>query len=67
MGAQKLVYMPYMHLYLSNLDLKNHDVHLLYWNRDGEEEKLPNYDITYHEFKQYQENEVPKIAKIGAL
>ena len=65
MGAQKLVYMPYMHLYLSNLDLTNHDVHLLYWNRDGEEEKLPNYDITYHEFKQYQENEVPKIAKIG--
>ena len=67
MGVQKLVYMPYMHSYLSNLDLEKHDVHLLYWNRDGKEEKLPDYNITYHEFNVYQENEVPKIAKINSF
>jgi hypothetical protein len=67
MGVQKLAYMPYMNFYLSHMDLKNNDVHLLYWNRDNKEEKLPDYNITYHEFKLYQEDEVPKITKINSF
>ncbi|WP_409303490.1 hypothetical protein [Peribacillus sp. SCS-155] len=67
MGVQKLAYMPYMNFYLSQLDLINNDVHLLYWNRDNKQEQLPDYNITYHEFKCYQEDEVPKIRKIKSF
>src|SRR4051812_17632157 len=67
MGVQKLAYMPYMNFYLSQMDLKNNDVHLLYWNRDNMEEKLPDYNLTYHEFKLYQEDEVPRIKKIKSF
>ncbi|MBM4764483.1 hypothetical protein [Bacillus sp. B15-48] len=67
MGVQKLKFMPYMNFYLSQLDLIHNDVHLLYWNRDMKEEKRPDFNITYHEFKCYQEDEVPKVKKIKSF
>ncbi len=67
LGVQKLAFMPYMNFYLSQLDLKKNDVHLLYWNRDNQEESLSDYNITYHEFICYQEDEVPKVKKIPSF
>lgn len=67
MGVQKLAIMPYMNFYLSQLDFMKHDVHLLYWNRDCQQEKIPDYPITFHEFSCYQEDEVPKITKINSF
>lgn len=34
LGFTKIKYMPYMHLYLDQIDRTQNEVHLLYWNRD---------------------------------
>ncbi|MGL5647871.1 MAG: hypothetical protein ACRDDY_08465 [Clostridium sp.] len=66
-GFTKLAYMPYMRFYLDQINNLENEVHLLYWNRDEKDEiKLP-YDITLHEFKLYQEDEVAKVKKIKSF
>ena len=67
-GFAKIKYMPYMNMYLNNIDTEKNDVHILYWNRDLKEEdtsKLKN--VTLHEFKCYQEDDVSKISKITSF
>ncbi len=57
--------MPYMNFYLENIDRENNEVHILYWNRDLQEEEKKNYsDCILHEFSFYQEDDVSKISKI---
>ena len=34
MGFGKIKFMPYLNIYLENIDREKNDVHLLYWNRD---------------------------------
>ena len=64
-GFAKIKYMPYLNLYLENIDRKNNEVHLLYWNRDLKDEDTTNMDrVTLHEFKCFQEDDVPKFFKI---
>lgn len=63
-GFTKIKYMPYMRFYLDNIDVLKNDVHLLYWNRDLEEEDVHLLEgVTLHEFKYYQEDEVAKYRK----
>lgn len=65
MGFSKIKYMPYMNFYLENLDKNKNQIHLLYWNRDLQEEDTKAYQgVTLHEFKVYQEDEVSKISKV---
>lgn len=60
--------MPYMNLYLENIDTSKNDVHVVYWNRDLKPEDLSGYkDITLHEFACYQEDDVSKLLKIGSF
>ena len=67
-GFAKLKIMPYMNFYLSNIDRTVHDVHLLYWNRDLQDEDISKFsDITFHEFRCYQEDEVSKWKKISSF
>ncbi|KIL43558.1 hypothetical protein KP77_32640 [Jeotgalibacillus alimentarius] len=64
LGVQKIKFMPYIDFYLSNLDTEQHDIHLLYWNRDKQEDVAITENITLHEFSHVQEDEVSKIRKI---
>lgn len=68
MGFTKIKYMPYMNFYLENIDRNENDVHLLYWNRDLQDEDLSGYgSFKLHEFRCYQEDDVSKISKISSF
>ncbi len=68
MGFTKIKYMPYMNFYLDNIDRANHEVHILYWNRDLQSEDLSKYKgCTFHEFRCYQEDDVSKWSKIKSF
>lgn len=67
-GFTKIKYMPYMNYYLENVNAAPNDVHLLYWNRDLKEENTEFLsDVTLHEFRCKQEDDVSKISKIGSF
>lgn len=65
MGFTKIKYMPYMNFYLENIDPNKNQVHILYWNRDLQDENIEKYsNCILHEFRCYQEDDVSKISKI---
>ncbi|MCL2546597.1 MAG: hypothetical protein FWE06_05305 [Oscillospiraceae bacterium] len=67
-GFTKIKYMPYMNFYLGNIDTSENDVHLLYWNRDLQDESTDALQgITLHEFRHYQEDDVSKLAKFRSF
>ena len=67
-GFTKIKYMPYMNFYFDNLDKSKDEVHILYWNRDLQSEDLSKYDgCIFHEFKQYQEDDVSKFSKVTSF
>ncbi len=67
-GMAKVKYMPYLNFYLDNIPRENNEIHLVYWNRDLKEEDLSKYkDISFHEFKCYQEDDVSKTSKITSF
>ena len=56
--------MPYLNLYLDNIDMEKNDVHLMYWDRDGSQDrKLPRL-LKTHIFSESMADEIPKIKKI---
>ena len=64
-GFAKIKYMPYLDLYLDNVDRGKNEVHLVYWNRDLKEENLSKVEgITLHEFSSYQEDDAAKLGKL---
>ena len=68
MGFTKIKYMPYMNFYFDNIDKAEHEVHILYWNRDLQSEDLSKYrGCTFHEFKCYQEDDVSKLSKVTSF
>ena len=63
-GFAKIKYMPYLNLYLDNIDLCKNDVHLVYWDRlSGEDATLPE-GITAHAFNESMRDDIPKHKKI---
>lgn len=65
MGFAKIKYMPYLYFYLEQIDRARNEVHLLYWNRDEKAEDLSALSgVTLHEFRLYQEDEVPQLSKL---
>lgn len=59
-GPGKLKYMPYAHFYLDNIDCRENEVHLTYWNRDEKEEDSSSFpDITLHEYRCCMEDSAP--------
>ena len=68
MGFTKIKYMPYMKFYLDNMDRNKNEIHLLYWNRDLQDENVSDYSgIILHEFRCYQEDDVSKLSKINSF
>ncbi len=64
-GFAKIKYMPYLDLYLKNLNREKNEIHLIYWNRDEQTEDLTSVEgLKLYEFKCYQEDEVSKISKL---
>ena len=64
-GFAKIKYMPYLNLYLDNIDRVKNDVHLVYWNRDMKEESTEALSgITLHEFSSLQDDDAPKLSKL---
>ena len=67
-GFAKIKYMPYLDLYLDNLDRVGNDIHLVYWNRDLKGENLSRLEgIALHEFASYQEDDVAKLSKLDGF
>lgn len=67
-GFTKIKYMPYMNFYYENLDLTANEVHVLYWNRDLKEEDVSFLSgATLHEFRCWQEDDAPKMSKVGSF
>ena len=65
MGFTKMKYMPYMNFYLQNIDANQHEVHILYWNRDIQDEATDQFSkYVLHEFRCYQEDDVSPVYKI---
>lgn len=68
LGFGKIKFMPYVNFYLQNLDRENNDIHLLYWNRDLQNEDTSHLKgITLHEFKCFQEDDVSKTTKLKSF
>lgn len=63
MGFAKMKYMPYMHFYLNQMDREQHEIHVLYWNRDCAPESPPA-GVTCHEFAWSMEDDIPKARKL---
>lgn len=67
LGFTKIKYMPYLNFYLDNIDLKQNNVHLVYWNRDCNDDIHATSNIILHEFKCYQKDEVSKVKKVKSF
>ncbi len=68
LGFTKMKFMPYANFYLQNIDTQKNEVHLLYWNRDLQDEDLSRYgDIHLIQFCRYQEDSVPRIMKLRSF
>lgn len=65
-GFTKLAYMPYMNFYLNQFS-EQHDVHVLYWNRNEKDDITLPYKVKLHEFKRYQEDQVANIKKVRSF
>lgn len=65
MGFSKIKYMPYIKFYFDNMDKTQNEVHILYWNRDMQDEDLSKFrECELHEFRCYQKDDVAKQSKI---
>ena len=65
MGFSKIKYMPYLNFYLENIDRKNNELHVLYWNRDMQKENVLEFlDCNFHEFRSFQNDDECQINKI---
>ena len=62
-GFAKLKYMPYLNFYMDGINTAANQVHILYWNRDGRQEKRRS-DVEYHEFNDIMDDDSNKVLKI---
>ena len=64
-GFAKFKYMPYLNFYIDNTDLTENELHIVYWNRDGQPDTLPRKDgLHLYEFGEIQPDDVKKQKKI---
>ena len=66
-GMTKIRYMPYMQMYLRQIDVNKHDVHLIYWDRDKSEDEKISASIKKHAFQIDMADSIPLKKKIPLL
>lgn len=67
-GFSTLPRMPYAKFYLDALRQTGHEIHLLYWNRDGIESASTLPGVTrLHEFLRPQVDQVAKLTKVSSF
>lgn len=66
-GMTKIRYMPYMQMYLRQIDITKHDVHLIYWDRDASEDGKISESIQKHAFRMDMVDSIPLKKKIPLL
>lgn len=66
-GMTKIRYMPYMQMYLTQIDVNKHDVHLIYWDRDTSEDREISSTMQKHAFRLDMEDSIPLKRKLPLL
>jgi hypothetical protein len=66
-GFGKIYIMTYMHFYLEQLKKKGCDIHLIYWNRDGQPDIPVPPGVTPHPFECPIETGIPRWRKLSAF
>lgn len=66
LGFAKLKYMPYTKFYIEALAKGDNEIHLVIWNRDLKEEKVPE-EMIVHEFQYYQDDQISKWRKLKSF
>lgn len=64
LGFTKIKYMPYLDFYLRNISHTEHQIDVLYWNRDLKSEPMPYKDVNFIEFKALQKDDCARFLKI---
>jgi len=67
LGFTKIKYLPYLRLHLENIDLEKNDVHVVLWDRDGEEDEKLNAPVTWHTYRFFLKPGIPKRKKLGGF
>lgn len=67
MGFAKIKYMPYLRLYLDNIDSEKNEVHLLYWDRDISKDTEIDLPVKKHLFSEVMDDEIPRYKKVSAF
>ena len=67
LGFTKIKYMPYLNMYLNQLNTKEDEVHLLYWSRDDKADlNVPN-GVVGHKFDICMEDTIPLGKKLPII
>ena len=57
--------MPYINFYFDNLSAEEHELHVLYWNRDLKAESLDEFKrVTIRRCKAFKDKKLSQIPKI---
>ncbi len=64
LGFTKIKYMPYLNMYLDEIDTYEHEVHLLYWARDKQDDSPVPQNVKGHSYDVPMEDAIPLTKKL---
>lgn len=64
LGFTKIKYMPYLGMYLNEIDTRKHEVHLLYWARDNQDDSPVPNSVIGHSYDVPMEDAIPLTKKL---
>lgn len=67
LGFTKIKYMPYLNMYLNGLDKNKHEIHLLYWARDNNEDSILSDSIKLHKFDVRMDDSIHLSSKLAKI
>ena len=67
LGFTKVKYMPYLHFYLDQIDPEEHEVHLIYWQRDDKPDADLPQGVTGHGYAHSMSDAQPLRKKVPGL
>lgn len=67
LGFTKIMYMPYLHFYLDEIDTHIHEVHLAYWARDQKNDSPLPENVIGHCYSSPMEDAIPLRKKLPKI